>query len=154
MAERDFEELLGLFSKHRVRYCIVGAYAVAFHAIPRYTKDMDILVEPSITNGARILRALREFGFGLLRLSAEDFGRTGRVIQLGHEPVRVDLVTSVDGCTFEQVWKGKAYGSYGARRRVPFIGFRELIRNKRATGRPLDRIDLEKLLGVLGRKRR
>ena len=73
MAERDFEELLRLFNRYRVRYCIVGAYAVAFHARPRYTKDMDILIEPSIENGRKIVEALKAFGFGQLKLTPRDF---------------------------------------------------------------------------------
>lgn len=83
MAERDFEELLGLFNRHRVRYCIVGAYAVAFHARPRYTKDIDLLVEPSLENGRKIVAALKAFGFGSLKLTPEAFAQPGRFIQLG-----------------------------------------------------------------------
>ena len=144
MAERDFEELLGLFNKHRVRYCIVGAYAVAFHARPRYTKDMDILVEPSIENGRKIVAALNEFGFSSLKLAAEDFARTGRFVQLGYEPIRVDLITSIVGCTFEQVWKHRAKGEYGGRKTF-FIGLKQLMRNKTLSARPQDIADLELL---------
>jgi len=144
MAERDFVELLRLFHKHRVRSCIVGAYALAFHVRPRYTKDLDILVEPSITNGEHIVAALREFGFGSLRLTAEDFVQPGRFIQLGYEPVRVDLLTSLEGFTFEQVWRHRALGRYGDVR-VSFIGREELIRNKELVGRRQDQADLEKL---------
>ena len=144
MAERDFVELLRLFNKHRVRYCIVGAYAVAFHARPRYTKDLDILVEPSITNGARIVKALKAFGFGSLKLTAGDFVRPGRFIQLGYEPLRVDLLTSFEGFTFEQVWRHRAVGRYGNVRTF-FIGRDELIRNKELSGRHQDQADLERL---------
>jgi hypothetical protein len=72
-AEKDFEELFALFNKHRVRYCIVGSYAVAFHARPRYTKDIDILIEASPKNSRSVVRALNEFGFKSLRLSDKDF---------------------------------------------------------------------------------
>lgn len=144
MAERDFEELLGLFNKHRVRYCVVGAYAVAFHVRPRYTKDMDILVEPSLENGRKIVAALKTFGFGSLQIEPKDFTRPSRWIQLGYEPVRVDLITSIPGCTFAQVWKHRARGQYG-KQWTWFIGRDELIRNKRLTGRRQDRADLELL---------
>ena len=144
MAERDFVELLRLFNKHRVRYCVVGAYALAFHVRPRYTKDLDIFVEPSIKNGERIVQALQEFGFGSLRVTAEDFVRPERFIQLGYEPVRVDLLTSLAGFTFEQVWRHRALGRYGGVR-VPFIGREELIRNKALVGRRQDQADLERL---------
>ena len=144
MAERDFVELLRLFNKHHVRYCIVGAYAVAFHARPRYTKDLDILVEPSLKNGERIVNALKTFGFGSLKLTAEDFAQPGRFIQLGYEPLRVDLLTSFEGFTFEQVWRHRALGRYG-NVRTCFIGRDELIRNKELSGRRQDQADLERL---------
>ena len=151
MAERDFEELLRLFNKHRVRYCIVGAYAVAFHARPRYTKDMDILVEPSLENGRKIIEALKVFGFGQLKLTARDFIHPERFVQLGYEPVRVDLLTSLGGFTFEQIWRHRAMGHYG-RVRTSFIGRDELIRNKELSGRRQDQADLEKLRPVIFRK--
>jgi len=153
MAEHDFEELLGLFNKHRVRYCVVGAYAVAFHARPRYTKDMDILVEPSLNNGRRIVAALKKFGFSSLKLVSEDFARSGRFIQLGYEPVRIDLLTSIEGCTFERIWKHRIQGRYG-RQRAWFIGRKELVRNKQSSGRPQDQVDIETLRAKRPSKRK
>jgi len=117
---------------------------LAFHARPRYTKDLDIFVEPSLKNGERIIEALRAFGFGGLKLTAEDFIQPGRFIQLGYEPVRVDLLTSLEGFTFEQVWRHRALGQYG-NVRVTFIGREELIRNKTLVGRRQDQADLERL---------
>lgn len=146
-AEKDYEELLRLFNKHRVRYCLVGAFAVAFYAIPRYTKDMDILVEPSIENGKRILNALNEFGFGTLKLSIHDFDKEGRIVQLGYEPVRIDIVTSIDGCTFNEIWKNKRRGRYG-NENAYFIGLNELIKNKQATKRKQDKVDIDILLAA------
>lgn len=143
--EKDYEELLRLLNKNKVKYCIVGAYAVAFHAKPRYTKDMDILVEPDIENGKKILKALKEFGFEELNLKEDDFTQKGIIIQLGYEPVRVDIVTSIEGCTFEEVWRGKVEGCYG-KEKVFFIGLNELIKNKRKSKRKQDEIDLEILL--------
>lgn len=88
---KRLEDLLGLLNKHNVKYCIIGSYALAFHARPRYTKDIDILVGNSIENAQKILDALNEFGFGSLQLTEEDFTEPGQIIQLGYEPVRVDL---------------------------------------------------------------
>jgi len=139
--------LLKLLNKHKVRYVIVGAYAVAFYARPRYTKDMDILVEPEIENGRRVVAALCEFGFGELGLKEEDFSKEGRVVQLGYEPVRIDLITSIDGCTFLEVWKKKEVGRYGEEP-IFFIGINELIKNKERTNRKQDETDLEILLKV------
>jgi len=114
--EKDFEELLKLLNKHRVRYCIVGAFAVGFYGYPRYTKDMDIFIEPSLKNGQKIVKALAEFGFGSLNLAPEGFSKKGMIIQLGYEPVRVDLVSSIKGCSFSYVWKNRTTGRYGEQR--------------------------------------
>jgi hypothetical protein len=138
---KDFEELFALFGSHRVKAVVVGAHAVAFHAKPRYTKDIDILVEPSTDNADRLIGALEEFGFAGVGLTRDDFARPGVVVQLGHPPNRIDLMTSVDGVTFEEVWGGRVRGSYG-KVSVDFVGLNELIRNKKASGRPQDLADL------------
>ncbi|HAJ57485.1 MAG TPA: hypothetical protein DCL35_06920 [Candidatus Omnitrophica bacterium] len=143
--EKDFEELLKLFNKNKVRYCIVGAYAVAFYGEPRYTKDMDIFVEPDKDNAHRIIKSLAEFGFKSLTLEEKDLIRKGKIIQLGYEPVRIDLLTSIDGCDFKEVWKNRATGSYG-KQKVIFIGFDELIKNKKKSGRKQDNVDISILM--------
>ena len=145
--EKDYEELLSLLNKNKVKYSIIGAFAVGFYGKPRYTKDMDILVEPSPKNAKRIVNALKEFGFGSLELSEKDFTKKGSIIQLGYEPVRVDILTSIEGCDFSQVWKNRTTGIYG-KEKVFFIGLNELISNKKATGRKQDKADLD----ILGRK--
>jgi len=142
--EKDYEELLRLFNKNNVKYCIVGAYAVAFYAVPRYSKDMDILIEPDVKNAKRIIKSLNEFGFKCLELTEKDFSQEGKIIQLGYEPVRVDIVTSIEGCDFKEVWKNKTCGRYGAQK-VFFIGVDELIKNKKVSGRKQDEIDLDVL---------
>ena len=143
--ERDFEELLRLFNKNKVRYCIVGAFAVAFYGAPRYTKDMDILVEPERENAHKIIKSLTEFGFKSLNLTEKDFIKKKKTIQLGYEPVRIDLITSIEGCDFDEVWKGKKRGVYG-NQKVFFIGFNELIKNKKKSGRKLDNVDISVLM--------
>lgn len=151
--EKDYEELLKLFNKNKVKYCIVGAFALAFHAIPRYTKDMDIFIEASEKNAKGILKALNEFGFGVLNLSMSDFSAKGRTIQLGYEPVRIDILTLIDGCTFEEVWKNKKTGRYG-KEKIYFIGLDDMIRNKKASKRKIDKADLEILSAVKKRTKR
>ncbi|UCB57612.1 MAG: hypothetical protein JSV30_03260 [Candidatus Omnitrophota bacterium] len=143
--EKDYEDLLKLFNKHKVKYCIIGAFAVAFYAIPRYTKDMDILVEPSLENGCQIIKALNEFGFDKLNLTEEDFNRKGRFIQLGYEPVRIDLITSISGINFEKAWKNRKKGTYG-NIKASFIGINELIKSKKIARRKQDKLDLDILL--------
>ena len=108
--EKDFEELLKLFNKHKVKYCIVGAFALAFHGKPRYTKDLDILIEPTVENSKKVKHALEAFGFRSLNLQENDFLQKGKFIQLGYEPMRVDLITSLEGLEFDRVWKHKSKG--------------------------------------------
>ncbi len=140
--ERDFRELLALFNAHKVEYVVVGAYALAFHGAPRYTGDLDILVRPDVGNARRILDALDEFGFASSGLTIEDFAEPGKVVQLGVAPVRVDIVTSVTGVSWEEVAAGCKAGSYGDQT-VNYLGKEQFVRNKRAVGRKKDIADLE-----------
>ncbi len=145
MTQPDYEELLKLFNKHKIKHCIVGAFAVGFYSRPRYTKDIDILVEASIENGKKILAALKDFGFASLKLSEKDFSKEKEIIQLGYEPVRIDLLTSIEGCAFKEIWKHKKRGTYG-KEKVYFIGLEQLIKNKNKSKRKQDQADLELLL--------
>jgi hypothetical protein len=141
---RDFKELLELFNAHRVEYLIVGGYALAAHGAPRTTGDLDLWVNPTSENASRILRALGEFGIGGIDLSTADFVKPDHVVQLGLPPVRVDLVTAIDGVQWAEAWPGKLAGEYGS---VPthYIGRREFIANKRASGRLKDLADVDAL---------
>lgn len=143
-AQPDFRELLGLFNSHAVEYLVVGAYALAFHGAPRNTGDIDLLVRAHPDNARKIVAALTAFGFGSLGLKDEDFLKPEQVVQLGVPPVRVDILTSLSGVTWEEAHAGRTPGHYGD---VPldFIGKREYIKNKRATGRLKDAADIEAL---------
>ena len=143
--EKDYEEFLELLNKHDIRYCIIGAFALAFHARPRYTKDMDILIEATTDNAKRLLAALREFGFGSLNLSVEDFSSKGNIIQLGYEPVRIDIITSIKGLEFADIWESRIQGPYG-KQTVNFIDRQNLIRSKKLSNRAQDKADLDLLL--------
>ena len=127
-----------------VKAIVVGGYAVAFHAKPRFTKDIDIFIEPSADNARRLLQALEDFGFGGLNLSVEDFTTPGKVVQLGVAPNRVDFVTAIDGVTFSEAWAGRASGRFGSQS-VSYLDKGELVRHKRAAGRTQDLADLEAL---------
>ena len=140
----DFEELLACFRRHDVKALIIGAHAVALHAKPRYTKDFDLLVEPTSENAARIISALGEFGFGDVGLSTSDFNVPGRVTQLGVAPNRIDLATRIDGVSFDEAWASRVEAKYGSEIAF-YIGFDALIANKRASGRPQDLADLASL---------
>jgi len=112
--QQDFKELLELFNAHKVEYMIVGGYALAFHGAPRYTGDIDILVKPDQENALRILSALEEFGFGSVGLEKSDFISQDKIVQLGVPPVRVDIITTISGITWEEAASGKVAGKYGA----------------------------------------
>ena len=141
-AQKDFRDLLELFNAHKVEYMIVWAYALAFHGAPHYTGDMDIFVKPDAENAQRIIAVLNGFGFGSIGLTAGDFEVEDRVVQLGVVPVRVDLVTSITGVSWEEAVSERVEGIYGD---VPvyYIGRRQFISNKRALGRKKDLADLE-----------
>jgi len=140
----DFRELLELFNAHNVEYMIVGGYALAFHGVPRYTGDLDVLVKSDPENAHRVLAALADFGFGALDLTVEDFTHPDRVVQLGVPPVRVDLITSLTGVSWSEASSGKVAGAYGDLP-VYFVGREQFLANKRATGRKRDAADLEAL---------
>ncbi len=142
--QKDFRDLFELLTAHKVEYLIVGAYALAFHGAPRYTGDMDIYVKPNPTNAQRIMAALNDFGFGSVELSTTDFEVEDKVVQLGFPPVRVDIVTSITGVSWEEAASGRIEGTYGDVR-VYYIGREQFISNKRVLGRKKDLADLEAL---------
>lgn len=140
--QQDFRDLLELFNKHEVDYIIVGAYALGFHGAPRYTGDLDIFVKPDSVNARKVMQALHEFGFGSVDLREADFEEEGKVIQLGVPPVRIDLITSVTGVSWEKARSGRVDGWFGGLT-VHYIGRNDFIANKRALGRKKDLADLE-----------
>ncbi len=139
--EKDFAEFVRLLNKHKVRYLIVGAYAVSFHARPRYTSDIDFLVEPVSENIQRLLKVLNDFGFGGIGLKEEDFLNPDFVVQLGYEPVRIDILSSLEGVDFAKSYRSKVRGKFG-RQLAWFIPLEDLIRNKRAVKRKKDDADV------------
>jgi hypothetical protein len=141
---RDFKELLELLNAHKVEYLVVGGYALAFHGAPRFTGDIDLFVKPEDANANRILSALGEFGFGSLNFSESDFTSPDNVVQLGVPPVRVDIMTSLTGVSWEKAQAGKVSGSCGETT-VSFISKKDLIANKKALGRTKDLADIEAL---------
>lgn len=145
--EKDYEEFLALLNKYKVKYCIIGAFALAFHVEPRYTKDIDILIEASAENAENLLQVLHEFGFGSLKLAPSDFSTPGSIIQLGYEPVRIDIITSIQGLDFADIWENRIQGPYGGQT-VNFIDRENLIKSKKISNRSQDRTDLERLQGT------
>jgi predicted nucleotidyltransferase len=144
MLNQDFKEFIASLNANQVRYLIIGGYAVAFHGYPRYTKDIDIWIERSAANAARMVKALEDFGFGSLGLEVKDFLEVDQIIQLGYPPARIDLLTSAPGVDFEQCYASRVEVDIEGVR-VNFIDLDNLRRNKRAAGRMQDLADLENL---------
>jgi len=161
MPSRDYEEFIAAFNDHGVRYLLIGAHAVAFHARPRATKDLDILLDPAVANARKALAAMRAFfGGAHLGYKVEDVTDPRWIIQLGVAPVRIDLHSQVTGIeNFDVAWKNRVDAHFGS---VPahYLGLEDLVRAKEATGRPQDRADVRVLRrakaqpGVKGRSRR
>jgi hypothetical protein len=142
----EYKELLSLFAKHRVRYLVIGAYAVMRYTEPRYTKDIDLWVEASPENAKRVFRALTDFGAPLKGLTYKDFSRPYGGFQIGVEPVRIDILAHVDGVRFSSAW-GKRTTTRVEGQSIHFISKEDLIKSKKAAGRRQDLIDLDNLMG-------
>lgn len=140
----DFKELLSLFIEFKARFLVVGGYALAAHLEPRYTKDLDIWVDPTLANGSKVFAALAKFGAPLSGIGIETFTEPGYFYVMGVPPTRVDVLTRVTGLKFSAAWK-RRYMVPIEDLLVPFIGRADLILNKKAVGRPIDRIDVEHL---------
>ena len=140
----EFRELLKLLSAHEVRYLIVGGYAVAYHGYPRTTADIDLWIERSKENAARVCTALRDFGFAVPDLRPALFLKIDRIVRMGYPPLRVEILTSVSGVEFAPCYEHRAEDELSG---VPasIIGLDCLKRNKRASGRHRDLDDLEHL---------
>ena len=140
----DFREFIRTLNNNDVEFVIVGAFALAFHGYPRATGDMDIWVRPLEPNAVKILKALSDFGFKNLKLEEKDI-LSGKIVQLGYPPVRIDLMTVLDGLKSSDIWDTRVSGKYGDLS-VSYIGRAAFIKNKKALGRHKDLADLE-LLG-------
>ena len=144
MLNEDYRDMLQALSGEKVRFLLVGAYALAVHGYPRATMDIDIWVMPSPENADAVLRALRHFGAPLKDLTREDLQTDGTIFQIGVAPRRIDIITTASGLRFEEAFAHSvAVDVEGIEVHVPAI--RDLIRNKRASGRTKDLADAEAL---------
>lgn len=141
----DFRDLLAEFNAHRVEFLIVGAHALAAHGHVRATNDLDVWVRPDATNASRVLAALRAFGAPLQDLCERDLSQPGVVFQIGVAPLRIDILTAIDGVEFAEAWAARILSSFGDQP-APVLSREHLIRNKRACGRSQDLADVERLL--------
>lgn len=144
MLNLDFKEFIQLLNANDVHYLVVGGYAVAYFGYPRYTKDIDIWVQLERGNAVNVVHALRQFGFGTLGLTVEDFLVADQIIQLGYPPARIDLLTTLPGVDFDECYAARTDVEMDSVV-VHFIGRVHLIQNKRASGRLQDLADVEQL---------
>ncbi|MBI4811561.1 MAG: hypothetical protein HY800_09035 [Ignavibacteriales bacterium] len=144
------EDFFALLNEQKVKFLIIGAYALAYHGCPRYTGDIDIFISADPNNAAKIVTAIELFGFKNVGITQNDFQKPDIIIQLGYPPLRIDLVTEINGISFTTAWKNREKGFFG-RQKVFYISKKDFIRNKKATGRVKDRLDVE-LLGGKFRK--
>ena len=139
----DFNDFIAALKQHNVEFVIVGAFALAFHGQPRSTGDIDVWINPTPDNARAVLRALKTFGFESLVISEEDIV-SGRIIQMGYPPVRIDLVSALDGLTPDEIWESRTSGTFGAEE-VWYLGREAFVKNKRAVGRHKDLADIDSL---------
>ena len=141
---QDFLDLLRAFIDRSVRFLVVGAYALAVHGRPRATGDLDVWVDATPENAARVMSALEQFGAPTAQVSSADFSRPGIVLQMGLPPVRIDVLTELSGLTFNEAWSTRTRAAFGPVM-ADVIGREAFIKNKRATGRARDLGDIEAL---------
>lgn len=142
----DYSALLSALCGADVRFLIVGAYALAWYGHPRATRDLDVWIQASPENAARLISALRAFGAPLEAIDETTFSSPGAVFQIGVAPVRIDILTAVDGLNFAEAWDNRRTGELDGLR-VSFLSPDDFVRNKRAVGRAQDLADIERLLG-------
>ena len=138
----DFLDLLSSLAAAEVRFLVIGAYAVGIHGHPRATRDLDVWVEATPENAARVLDALHAFGAPLGDLTASDLDHVGAGFKMGIPPRRIDILTQIEGISFDAAWPNRLDAEFGDGVRCPVIGLADIITNKRAAGRPQDLADV------------
>lgn len=141
---RDLKEFIELLNSHRVEYLIVGAHALAWYGLPRYTKDIDVFVRVTPENAKSLVAVIDDFGFASTGLGEHDFLEADQIIQLGMEPHRIDLLTGISGVSWEEAWDSREPGTIG-KIEVHYLGKSAYIKNKLASGRPQDIADVSRL---------
>ncbi len=144
MLNPDYKEMLSILLEEEVEFVLVGAYALAAHGLPRATGDIDIFVKASPENSKKVARSLKTFGAPMAEVSEEDFRKPGIIFQIGVAPRRIDLITEIDGVTFDEAAEDSEEVEIECLK-VPVISKAKLIKNKQASGRPQDKADVERL---------
>jgi hypothetical protein len=147
MFNRDFNELLSIFNDYKVKYLVVGGYAVGFHAQPRATKDLDLFIEPDPDNGKAVYTALAKFGAPLAGLTPDDFMERGAFFRMGHPPLMVEIFPDIKGVDFDRAWEKRVETTVDPDTGLKafLIARDDLIAAKLAAGRPQDLADVAAL---------
>jgi len=149
---RDFREFIQLLNEHRVRYLVIGGYAVGYHGYPRYTGDLDVFVELSSKNIQAVAKVLRQFGLLAKDATHEPLLKRGTIVRMGREPMRLEVINDIDGVTFAECYKHRVMART-KNLHINFIDLAHLRRNKQASGRAKDLEDLRRLPETTKRKR-
>ena len=144
---KDFKEFLQLLNSKEIEYLVIGGYAVGYHGYPRATGDMDVWIARNEGNAIKMVGALKEFGFDLPKLDKNIFLKENKVIRMGVPPMRLEILTSIDGVEFEKCFKNRVIADFKIFK-ANFISKDDLLMNKRSSGRPQDLVDFNKLLNV------
>jgi hypothetical protein len=140
----DFRDLLRSLHECEVRYLVAGGYAVIHHSQPRYTKDIDIWLEPSAENARKLMRAFLQFGIPMIGVTEADFAQPGIQFNLGVPPCAVDLLTTIPGLEFEAAWANRVISDENDFP-IYYLGKADLMTAKKTAGRPQDLADLDEL---------
>lgn len=147
----DYEDLFKILNEFKIRYLLVGGYAVMYYTEPRYTKDIDIWIMPELNDVDKVFSALAKFGAPLTSLTPEDFRDKKMILQIGVAPVRIDIMMDVGGVSFKQAWKNRKRTKYG-KTSINVIGVKDLLCAKRKSTRPQDKLDAERLSQMFKKK--
>ncbi len=150
---RHFREFLKLLKARKVKYLVVGGYAVAYHGFPRFTGDLDVFVAVEAGNAAKLQLVFTDFGFAGMKLTPADFLIENQIIEIGREPLKIQVLTGIDGVTFDRCYRERThFVDQGLR--VPVIGYEQLLKNKKATARGKDLIDVSELQKLRRQRKR
>jgi len=140
---KDFEDFITLLQKYNVEYLIVGGYAVGIHSQARMTQDIDFLIKPTNGNAENLIKAISEFGTPDMNLSINDIINPEIIVQFGNPPIRIDILSSIDGVEFDEAFKNRFVHNLGSLKNVNFISYEDLLKNKKASNRQKDNFDLQ-----------
>lgn len=144
---KDYKDLFKILNGYKIRYLVAGAYAVIYYTEPRYTKDIDIWVEPTTNNAKKVWQGLAKFGAPLKGVTTDSFCNPHLVYQIGIEPNRIDIMMGIPGLEFQKAWKNKIRSKYGDEI-IYILNIKDLVVAKKTANRPQDEIDLERLLAA------